>query len=280
MEFDKELLNLIKKYIIIGKDIDMSFLNKALEILKEKYRLEKYILNNEIYLAKNSNFLMNYNLYSKTININYEAVFKKLPSIFDDLENYESKLCLYCSVLSNLIHEVLHGSHYKKCILNKNDYETKLLKISYYNNHIKPILQFKKLLEKNSKILTNLLCLKSEKNYSIYKLYYDCSLQERLANIDTFEIIKNIAILADSETLFHYAKYMQLKYMLDAYYYADNPTEFYLSKFKEKLPKIKEEINLDTKLRLGLLVSNEEFNLKLKKLNDLRHNLKKMNISV
>lgn len=278
----EELLKLYYDYSINGLIADRKYVVKFVEIVCNYAQLNQY-LESIAFINVNKispNTLSSYNCDTK-------QMLYYIGRIDDIIQNYygydvlipEEERIFYKNafISSLLLHELEHVSQYKS-ILEKNDIEASILKLSR-------LIKYN--LEQGKSVDFNDLM---DNSIYIYNEYYEFSPEERLAEIRSHRnmssiispiknIIPNVKKIEDILTLNNelkgYKKDSKLISPTIFYLHLQGKKEdlqkfeWYDESLKESLKKSKRIYDLDSRIDLGLPIEQSEFN-------HLQRNLNKM----
>lgn len=265
----EEIAKIIDDFAKSKKELDENYINKVVEPIITSESLQDYV--GKITVDNEIEDIGDYEIETGNIRFNLLATinnYKLEKNMFYQWEKTEKKLVRYSFVAGCIFHEIGHAYVLKKGIEgNKEEWEVQLL-----NLFCKEDIQLKRAIleRKNPIIVANLrfqgnrLIRIEEKNDA-----YDFALEERLADIFSFELLLKVAEVLQVKHLQNYQKWQLYKAYLQGYKSSLFPTAYYLKCIgrEDLASSIKvENLNLDlvTRLKYGLRITETEHN-KLKR---------------
>ena len=246
----EKLAELIFNNCKINKDIDEIFLKTVIEIVIDEWEIKNY--SGDFIIKRLDKKIASYNCYKKIITLNKDFIYDINETYFPNNYNLCSK---YLLILQALFHELIHAMQYNIQEPFCDDLE-KLIIFSA-NKHAIEICNEESFTKLKAKYFMNLA-----------KKYYRYSPNEKMAEIDSAQIIKSISEILSDKTVIDFMK-LNIYYNYFRGYKLNNgkiiaPTPFYLSKTKnneyikliKNLSIFESEYN---KLRLGLDVDINSF---------------------
>ena len=281
---EKELQDLIIKYMVQGKEIDKEYFNEVIRIYLKNHNLEGYIYP-EVVIANMDNIIAAFIPQKKIIVVSPIGINKIRQDLskLNDFQGEYFKVLDILQITSTLLHELEHvQQEYVIEQQDKSSIENKLLVIT------NPTWDtIREQLEKDSNCYDDFIDLhvmeKIEKYNELYQTrLYNLSLRERLAEIRAHKTMLNIIPglhLPDSFTNF-YENLLRYEYK-QGYDFSGNitsgPTMDYIDALAQSklidptkcdiydenivitYLKTKDELSLEERIELGLPLSQEEY---------------------
>ena len=133
------ILDMLLDYSKQNKIIDFYFINKAFLMLIKENDLEDYVKNIKYKKLSihGSSPLACYCYYSKRISLDFNAIANLIASIkkednYNSFRGWEQNIFLNIFILILMLHEIEHAKQYKKGLMDDLEFETLLLKMSFY----------------------------------------------------------------------------------------------------------------------------------------------------
>lgn len=238
--YEVELLKLIFDYANDNKILDSSGIEKIIEIVVNNEELDNYVRNLIImnnlsviqgcttyaaYDPLDMNILVDFNAIKDLIKVNY-----RYKELFNGVER---RFFYNLVILQVILHELEHAFQYKVIEDKQNDStESLLLKASLFLSYALK-KNYQEFLFDNG-ITTQELDYFIQFQRKLYKKYYDFVPSERLAQINSYKMIKRLTELLRAKLPrlyeFYAASFMEqkLKGYLEAYKLGGCPTKVYL----------------------------------------------------
>lgn len=294
---ENELFNLLCKYLENSKHENSIELNiQELFNIILKYKKNKYL--NSVNIVLNSPSYQNVATFfpkNRAIEFYVNSFFTMIQynSKVMELNKEQHIAFLYSELFAVSLHEIEHTNQYAKVkSLMDNSFEKKLLKYTEAGNSM---VFFKLLMEEiiqSKKIFLSIDSIKKRlsKNYAqwmkIYNQLYDCILSERLANIYSYSIVKQILSKNEELELIYYIISLKLMYtyfdeyklfkqsnekivlsptiklletMVNSGYYKKVPFNWYSNDNQECLKNVLSLFDFETRYKYGLPITLEEY---------------------
>lgn len=270
-----QIYKILYSYCITNKYADEKFIYDIVNIIIKSRKYKDDINKVELIKETNDGEVASYNYLTK------EMLFT-LPSQDKEIVRYNLEILHY------ILHECEHVQQYKQCNDKNNSLKKALLEESLHDTiFLTEIdkLDYSKLTEKeliNINKKANYCMLR----YSIYHTIYKYLPSERMAEIDSFKYILNLLKNEKNPELCREKENYEKGYIIRELmgYKKENdkivcPTFSMYQEFNKllknhellneiitSLSKYSENIDLDERIYLGLPITTEEFNSKLKKI--------------
>lgn len=268
---ERYILELSKSLLLSCKEkrpIDIQFLSELIKIIVTYNKLEQYYNGIEIKDEFNEHeCVADYGNFSKIITLYMPQFLELLKDIKDGvlLKKIDQE-CLPCfAATQTILHELEHARAIK-VEGQSESIESKILLATTVNKSNQYLREQFKRRNLSDKEMETYFKIRKEK----YKIYYEFSPRERLAEHNSILII--LEVFKSFETtnpfLIHLCNYFVFRFysnLLRGYDKTTNPTKVYLKSInaKEELREIKalsRSLSLAERLKLGLEISDKEYN--------------------
>lgn len=273
-EYTEDLIKLTCDYILKSKQIDHNFVDKLADIVVNGEKLNAYVKNVKI---KNyiSCVAANYQLESGIIEMNLKTLHKNFLDLY--FHNYsvsemetEYERCFF--VERAFLHECFRAKQLKMCYEQPDDLESKILLPAFA-----PFIQAKEEFNNQKSFLKKMAL-----SLPIYKIVsssiqdYAFYPSERLADIESYKIILEMAKNFLLRKVYFYNEYQLYDAYLDAYTEEGSSILTYLYNMgcwdvAEDMKEITKDLNFDDRLLLGLDICDENLNKLVRKQEDAWH---------
>lgn len=256
----ESVLKIVYNYSINSKILDIKSIDKIIELLININELNFYISNMQL-TQENNKKLASYCNYTKTIIINCNTIEYMLKNIEENLlisKYFEKIFYKNIAILQVILHELEHA-YQEKIIYTENSLEAFLLRISLHVNN-----EFREKL-------------------------YDICIEERLAEINSFEKINSMIypLHSDLPELYDALQIDKLQRLLRGYHYISgefiesplinymkktnnsiilNVFDWYNNDQKMCLDSVSAKYKIGDRYKYGFPVELEEYAVSMKKL--------------
>ena len=244
------LARLIFDNVKNNKDIDDKFIERVIEIVIQNWNISNY--KGDYKIVRLDRGMATYNYYRNCLTINYD--------LLDDISKIYNFVSLgllqkYQFVLQVLLHELKHCSQFDITSMSYNNLE-KLIIYSENSTKIKIC---------KNRTFTN---PDSIKHLNLKQKYYSYSPMERIAEIDSSKVVKNVSKILNDDYTNDIMNFNIFYNNIRGYDYKDGklipPTLYYLSMTKcdkhiKRIIKLGNSEGEKNKLRFGLDVNEDYF---------------------
>lgn len=259
----EKIAQFIKDYYQNTKIVTEEYVKELSSIIIKNENLEDCIKN--VTCSEKNTFCeisaQHINIDLKDFIITYKS--PKIKCLTQEDLNIEQ----FMSITNDIIHEFIHALQFKNYQIIENSIERSLI-TKHYQFDRKALKYYE---GRESKLYKYYL-FKQAKNFQMkYLKYYDLCPIERIVSIDSLiECISILKILKTPNLEEYYNSLLTEEYFHN-YNYTSNPTLLYClctNLYLEAIKIIKEENNFDlnTRLRLGLGIKDEEYSILTKQL--------------
>ena len=261
------ILDIVYSYsinkILLDENAIKSIIDTCIDIynidsLREVKFTNGFVLEDNFVIA-NYNIKGYINIYNDAIEkeIDLES-YKTYFNIEKELNEKELFLRKNLHLLYIILHEIEHSKQIDKIKYYDESFERKLLYAEFSFIYPKTTNQSGKF---------NINYFESLKNKLIVDKYYDISIMERLADVNSLENIKNLSISL-SNNLYNLQKLILLDKLLREYKdYNDSPTKrFFKIINSEEILENTDNLEFNKRLKYGLSLTKNEYNSLIKKL--------------
>lgn len=265
------LLELIYNSVSNNKPVDENYIDKIIEIIVNEYSLNDYVKNRKIvnkpWDGRKKIRAAEYGLFSKIITINLQTFIEvlKYKSRKLGLDSLQAALFITKEITGSIEHELEHAHQAKKYDYGADNLENLIIRGSF--NHISPF--------RNDSYYDELISLGySEKEIhdmlsgikNKISTLYEFNPMERLAEYYSQKSIAEILKELNMSNVLSYHTCLELcQNYLRGYKTQSIPTKYYLSEvhaseYWSKITKLASNSDLETRLSLGLDITEPEKN--------------------
>lgn len=264
----EEIVKLISNYAAKRKRVDQNFFEQLACIIVDEKELNSYVKRVDI---KNriGTSIAGYNPITGIIRMNLKAIEKEfLHSNIHEYSLLENELLFesYLNACHIFLHECCHAEQFKTFCEDKENIKAKIFTPIY-----EPFMQLKEVLDSQESFSEKIR--QSQKKSGIMSMndsYYFINPAERMAEIESYKAILEMAKHLLLKKSYFYNEYVLYAIYIGAYIREDIPTLSYLhymgyNDISEEIKTLAKDMKQKDRLFLGLNISEKKYTKLLRK---------------